>query len=243
MTNNMATAPNSTARELDENHVVMSSWVHKKSMKTHQWKKRWAVLRNCQLSYYKSSSEHKPSKVINKNDLLSFSRILDSHKYQFAIYTSKRLFHFKVDTSELCDQWNDALESVIHVDEDSDEEQPNFERSELSEEYVVEEGDLERRKRYNQWKKNYLMITNKNLYLCKSKSENPYKVISVDRLLDVIEVEKGKPWCLMLITPLKNFYFGAGSEQEMTKWLSAIKAVILRNRRSSEAEIAMSRKP
>ena len=42
--------------QIDDNKVLLSSYLLKRSAKTHQWKKRWVVLRNRQLSYYKDSS-------------------------------------------------------------------------------------------------------------------------------------------------------------------------------------------
>lgn len=80
-----------------------------------------------------------------------------------------------------------------------------------------------------------MIVTNKAIYFCKLKEHKgqAYKVISMDKVMDVIEVDgtRGKSWCLMVITPTKRTYLGAQSEQDMTKWLSAIKAVVLQKRR------------
>lgn len=99
--------------ELSENKTLISSWLYKRSHKTHQWQKRWVVLRNCQLSYYKSSSEYKASKVVNKSQLLSYSPILDSNKFHFAIYTNNRVLHWKCDDESTYYQWKYALETFF----------------------------------------------------------------------------------------------------------------------------------
>lgn len=99
--------------ELNENKTLVSSWLYKRSQKTHQWQKRWVVLRNCQLSYYKSSSEYKASKVVNKSQLLSYSPILDSNKFHFAIYTNNRVLHWKCDDASTYNQWKSALEAFF----------------------------------------------------------------------------------------------------------------------------------
>lgn len=236
--------------QFDENKVLLLSWVYKKSMRTHQWNKRWAVLRNCQFSYYKNSSEHKPSRVLHKSELLSVSDIQDNHEPHFAIYTSNRVFDFRVETILLRDQWIEALESVVsQYDDDSNEEDEQHRAqvasSDLSQlstdkssgEYLVDQGEvLKLRRRYGQWKKYYLIVTNKALYFCKpgNAKNKPEKLITMDVLLDVIEVDamKGKEWCLMLITAKKRLVLGLPSEQEMTKVLSAVKAVILQKKRS-----------
>lgn len=227
----------STDREIVDNQVIVSSWVLKRSLKTHQWQKRWAVLRKSQLSYYKSSNEHKPNQVISKANLLAYLTVPDKQKYRFAIYTGKRLFHFEVETSELFTKWSEALDTVINDSDDSDDDNDGPDISHLTleadNEYLVEEGELQKlRKRYNQWKTVYVVLTNRNFYVCKNKAGKPKKVISVKGLLDVVEVDekRGRSWCLMLISPPKRVYIAAKSEQEMTKWLSAMKAVIIQSK-------------
>lgn len=242
--------------EWDENKVLLLSWVLKKSAKTHQWKKRWAVLRYCQFSYYKSSSEHKPSTVINKTNLLSFASNSEGPKYSFTIYTNNKTYHFRVDSQQLFDQWIFSLKSLIQpadADEESHDDEANeaarlmtpnlseLPKSRDSREYLVEEGPLlVLKKRYNQWKKYHVAVTNKNVYVCKSKdkTQHPEKVIPVSRLLDVVEVDatKGKKWCLMLIESKKTCYVSALSEQDIAKFFLAIKAVIMQHQSSKSHE-------
>ncbi|SGZ54848.1 CIC11C00000005982 [Sungouiella intermedia] len=238
--------------ELDDNKVLVLSWVLKKSVKTHQWKKRWAVLRNCQFSYYKSSSEHKPSAVINKTNLLLFAAIPGGHAHHFAIYCSKKTYHLRVESQELFDKWISALTIVIqpeHQEDSADEaadispensaySAPNLQdlsTAKESREFLVEEGPLLVYKSlYSQWKKYYVIVTNKNLYMCKSedKTQQPEKVIPMERFLDVVEVDatKGKKWCLMLIETKTTRYLSASTEQTMTAFLLALKAVIMQQR-------------
>lgn len=411
---------------IDSNKVIVSSYLSKRSSKTHQWKKRWVVLRNCQLSYYKDSSEHKANKVINRANLQSFSRIPDNQKYHFAIYTNNKVLHFKTLEKAVYKNWILALEEFFKEnaeedeiedkegkssdkiktkenevqetkteipkkpefkrqltsqsyadnereedDEDEDEEEDGDEEdgdqnssqksqnlvslssnslsqlhpsqgtrqslvmsvkrtnsyadeysgpedpylssgvsdsqlqdsptfatapftlqhsikvaeedeeqeqgtdvmtkelpkqmenlivekveidkakksepesqkltkkespvSEEEDEYLIEMGHLLRlRKRYNQWKRFYIVLTNKKLYFYKSESiSKVYKVIDVRNIIDVIELDpmsRSKQWCLLIITPLKRIRFCASSEEEMIKWLSSLKAIIMRNK-------------
>ncbi|ABN66781.1 predicted protein, partial [Scheffersomyces stipitis CBS 6054] len=283
---------------IDSNKVIVSSYLSKRSSKTHQWKKRWVVLRNCQLSYYKDSSEHKANKVINRANLQSFSRIPDNQKYHFAIYTNNKVLHFKTLEKAVYKNWILALEEFFKEnaeedeiedkegkssdkiktkenedeEEDGDEEDGDQNSSQKSQnlvslssnslsqlhpsqgtrqslvmsvkrtnsyadeyseedEYLIEMGHLLRlRKRYNQWKRFYIVLTNKKLYFYKSESiSKVYKVIDVRNIIDVIELDpmsRSKQWCLLIITPLKRIRFCASSEEEMIKWLSSLKAII-----------------
>lgn len=241
---------NDVETQFDDNKVVFLSWVQKRSFKTHQWNKRWMVLRNCQLSYYKKSTEHKPSKVLSQSQLLAFSDVQDPHKeheHHFAIYTSNRVYHFRVESKELQDSWMKALESVVkqYEDDSNEEEEHETVASHLSnllkdkneEEYLVEQGELRKlRRRYSQWRKFHVVVTNKAIYFCKLKEDKDkaYKIIKMDLVMDVIEVDatRGKSWCIMVITPAKRIYLGAENEHDMTKWLSAIKAVVLLKKRA-----------
>lgn len=238
--------------ELDDNKVLVLSWVLKKSVKTHQWKKRWAVLRNCQFSYYKSSSEHKPSSVVNKANLLLFAAIPGGHNYHFAIYCSKKTYHLRVDSQELFDQWLSALKAVIMSEDQDDSHDDGGELSpnqsadrapnllELTtarenKEFLVEKGPLSVYKSlYSQWKKYYVIVTNKNVYLCKSedKTQRPEKTIPIEKCLDVVELDgmKGKKWCLMLIEIKGRRFLSASTEQEMMAFLLALKAVMIQQK-------------
>lgn len=329
--------------QLDDNRILISSWLQKRSHKTHQWQKRWVVLRNCQLSYYKDSSEHKPSCVINRANLLSYSAIRDNNnKHHFAIYTSNRGIHWKTDDQNTYNQWINALELFIQQHDEGNEnpptesriipskdyhftkpnalaeldlsssedqyfssgfdspmslrdhQEPTFAPSPIllehpeeeetcpspltdkdsldkpstppslprpmlespaslpksspvptpktniggSDEYIIEQGYLLRlRKRYNQWRKFYIILTNENISFHKNNLDlsKPYKVIPIQDIVDVIELDplsKTKNWCLLIITPEKRLRFCADSEEEMIKWLSALKTLVLKRRGS-----------
>ena len=89
------------------------------------------------------------------------------------------------------------------------------------------------KKRYNQWQRQYAVLTVDSLCFYKSQNsahqhKKPIKTIGVDQLLDVVELDplsKSKPYCMQLITPAKRIRFSLDSEPELTKWLVAIKSI------------------
>lgn len=298
--------PDSPDEQIDDNKVLLSSYLLKRSAKTHQWKRRWVVLRNCQLSYYKDSKEHKALKVIGKSNLLSFSIIPDSTKFHFAIYTNKKVLHFKSTDEATYNNWigilrqfydekshtdSEAVNLIMqeqrskqahsfrrssnemeysgdeplssgasdcttprthgtpvtkplstfadHPNEDDEEEiihrvtNLNLHDSIHDEgEYILEQGYLYKlRKRYNQWRKFYFILSNKSLYVYKHRDDisHVHKFFPIDDIIDVIEldpVSKTKQWCFLIITPLKRMKFCASHEDEMIKWLSVLKTLI-----------------
>ncbi|KAF6060493.1 PH domain family protein [Candida albicans] len=90
-----STIDTSATSTIDNNKLLISTVLYKRSRHTRQWKKKWVVLRKCQLSYYKDSKEYKPLKVYHGEDLLSFSIIPDHTKNHFALYTSNKVLHFR----------------------------------------------------------------------------------------------------------------------------------------------------
>lgn len=291
---------------IHDNKVLISSYLLKRSGKTHQWKKRWVVLRNCQLSYYKDSTEHKPLKVISKLNLLSFSIIPDNKNFHFAIYTNTKVLHLKSIEDATYNSWIDILRQFYDEKSHTDSEAVNLIMQEQGskqphgfigssnemdysgdeplssgasdstpprthdtpvmkplssfadhrdkddageivhrvtnlnihdsiqngDEYILEQGYVFKlRKIYNQWRKFYFILSNKNLYVYKHQDDisHLHKFFPIDDIIDVIELDplsKSKKWCFLIITPLKRMKFCASDENQMIKWLSVLKTLV-----------------
>lgn len=292
--------------EIDTYKVLISSYLNKRSNRTHLWKKRWIVLRNCQLSYYKDKSEHKAIKVYPNSEILSVSEVKGNHKFHFAIYTSKKVIHFRAENELEMQRWILEIKKILDerittadcqaakepkealgdgrrgADTDARFETPshlsrhnstieysgnediylssgvsdsslhNFnpppvisEENENDaakdatpgEEYIHEGSLLRLRKRYNQWKRIYVVLTNKNMNIFKRQNDvHPYKRLLVKDIVDVIEIDplsSSKKWCILIITPSKRIRFCCTSEDEMTQWLASFKTLVERNRREN----------
>lgn len=241
---------------LTEQDVICSSYLYKRN-KSHQWQKKWFVLRRNQLSYYKDSKEYKALKVLPINTILSINEIPDHHKFHFILVTNERIFHLKAPDEQTHDNWIANFNSLINqvpkevfeqppeipdfsgTDDNftSDDEEDTITFNSLaatSPDHIVGKGNIYRlKKRYNQWKKYYLILTNHFLFFFKSEKDvelnKIYKKINVNSILDVIELDalsKTKLHCMLIITPLKRIRFCAESEEELTKWLVYLKALI-----------------
>jgi hypothetical protein len=96
---------------------------------------------------------------------------------------------------------------------------------------ILETGFLLRfKRRYKQWRNQYVVLTNSKIEFYKNeRSKTPLKVIPIEDLIDVVELDaisKTKQFCMQLITPEKRIKFCASSEDELIRWLAAIKAII-----------------
>ncbi|KAH3686284.1 hypothetical protein WICPIJ_002733 [Wickerhamomyces pijperi] len=95
----------------DDNKLLHSSYLYKRS-KSHNWQRRWFVLRSNQIAYYKDSKEHKASKVIDIKDVLSIAVIPDNHRFHFIIVTNKRIYHLKCSEEQDFHMWIELLNQV-----------------------------------------------------------------------------------------------------------------------------------
>lgn len=355
----------------ENNQLLHSSYLYKRS-KSHNWQRRWFVLRLNQLSYYKDSKEHKASKIINIDEILNVSVIPDNHKFHFIVVTNERIYHLKAFNGDDFQKWiellnevytqhnkmfesqsnasvNDSqrekeqqqsqLEKLYQEDQLLGNDGPDFEYSkpvnisdidfsnfhlagtddnftsgqgsdsntlnhsstslplagsvfplpdqqhqhltsppqiptpilEIEEaetdssdrspietvqaplaaqirpnityynsfskslpEHTITSGPLYRlKKRYNQWRKYHVVLTNQYLYFYKSlkdfDQEKIHKRISLDDVIDVVELDalsKTRVYCMLIITARKRIRFCAQDEESLVSWLVYLKTVL-----------------
>lgn len=341
---------------VNEHEILVSTYLLKRN-KSHNWQKKWFVLRRNQLSYYKDSKEYKASKVIPIADILSFSQIPDNHSNHFIVVTNERIYHLRALDSKDFAKWTGSLEMILKMNEEEEEEfvgsnhlfrprkisdnlviknskdidfmeelnhdtqqqlnfsgtddnftsglsdggsgsiptnlnqstssfqnqfptpipeekpavfssppppptsnnDPNQEDPSVlvynslssdSPEHIIDQGYLLRLKKvYNQWKRYYIILTNKFLYFYKNhkdfESHKVYKKINLDDLIDVVELDplsKSKTYCMLLITPMKRIRFCAENEEELTRWLVLLKTIV-KTRKKKESALPKSSSP
>lgn len=100
---------------------------------------------------------------------------------------------------------------------------------------VLEQGYLYRKRRhYHTWVKHYARLTPSTLSLYKSDSAAhlaaaPLKSFSIESLVDVVdqdEVSKKKEWCVLLIARDSQVQLAFKTEEELVRWLAALKLQI-----------------
>lgn len=95
-------------------------------------------------------------------------------------------------------------------------------------------------KRYNQWRRKWVVLRKSSL--CFYKSEDEYKLrklVHLESIIDVMEIDpisKTKVFCMQIILPDKRLRFCAASEDDLTKWLVAIKAAVSKCKKEKENE-------
>lgn len=102
------------------------------------------------------------------------------------------------------------------------------------EEKIVKKGYILRlKKRYNQWRRQYVILTDQKMEFFKNeKNKTAVKELSVKDIIDVVEIDplsRTKRFCMQLITDNKRMRFCAESEEDLTKWLASLKSVITKS--------------
>lgn len=97
--------------------IYKSGWLYRRSHK--QWKRRWFVLRDEQLTFYKDEREYKVDGIIPTAEIMSAAMVNDtSHQSdnscKFAVITNANNIHFKADTGVDAHSWVDILRQAAH---------------------------------------------------------------------------------------------------------------------------------
>lgn len=104
--------------------LTHEGWLTKKGHKRRNWKRRWMVLRDGEISYYAKKGASEPKGVI---DLLLpgvsviFMENSPASSFRFMIITPDQIFPMYADTAEDRKGWMDVIEKVVAVMEDQDE--------------------------------------------------------------------------------------------------------------------------
>ncbi|EPS37378.1 hypothetical protein H072_8940 [Dactylellina haptotyla CBS 200.50] len=86
-----------------------------------------------------------------------------------------------------------------------------------------------------QWKKIWVVLRPRNITFYKNDEEyRPLKLVPLENVVDVVEIDpisKSKQHCMQMILEKKSYKFAAGTEENLTKWLGAIKSTLAKSRR------------
>ncbi|KAK9325395.1 hypothetical protein V1517DRAFT_314792 [Lipomyces orientalis] len=111
--------------------------------------------------------------------------------------------------------------------------------AQLEKDRVLQSGYLLRLvRRYNQWRRKWVVLRKGSLAFYKSEDEyKPLKIIPLDHIIDVMEIDpmsRSKQYCLQVILPEKRLRLCADTEEDLTRWLVAIKAAMVRHKKERE---------
>ncbi|KAF9411090.1 hypothetical protein BGZ94_001444 [Podila epigama] len=106
-----------------DDRVTLEEWLHKRSSSLQLvWKRRWCVLRNDCLFYYRSNTDTKPLGILHLADypiLTTGTDIFRKSKHTFRLSASASIPHeqrhhlFHAETAEALDIWIEALQPHI----------------------------------------------------------------------------------------------------------------------------------
>ncbi|OXG28298.1 PH domain-containing protein [Cryptococcus neoformans Ze90-1] len=110
-------------RGMEGQRVVMSGYLYKKQEKRRAWKKRWFVLRNEKLAYYKDDKEYSLKRVINLREIHTVAPVvIKKHPNTFGIVVPKRTFFVKAPSVAEMDEWVHAINEMRRRISEKEEE-------------------------------------------------------------------------------------------------------------------------
>ncbi|KAL0243409.1 hypothetical protein I308_105375 [Cryptococcus tetragattii IND107] len=106
-------------RGMEGQRVVMSGYLYKKQEK----RRRWFVLRNEKLAYYKDDKEYSLKRVINLREIHTVAPVvIKKHPNTFGIVVPKRTFFVKAPSHAEMDEWVHAINEMRRRISEKEEE-------------------------------------------------------------------------------------------------------------------------
>ncbi|CAN6621812.1 hypothetical protein TRVA0_008S02806 [Trichomonascus vanleenenianus] len=110
----------------------------------------------------------------------------------------------------------------------------------FEDEKIVKKGYLLRlRRRYNQWKRKWVVLTTHRVLFYKSqKHGTPLKIIDMHDIIDVADIDplsKSKKFCFQIITAHKRLRFCCESEEDLTSWLASLVTIVRKHQKSDDS--------
>ncbi|KAG8934759.1 hypothetical protein FRC01_000440 [Tulasnella sp. 417] len=95
---------------LNDECAMKDGYLYKKGERRKTWKKRWFVLRQTQLSYYKTNKEYKLLRLLPLSEVHCVTPVtLKRHDHAFGIVTPARTYYVQADSAAEADSWVRAL--------------------------------------------------------------------------------------------------------------------------------------
>ncbi|KAF3094012.1 hypothetical protein TWF594_010633 [Orbilia oligospora] len=101
--------------------IFKEGWLHQRTRKTKNWKRRWYVLRGSAISIYKDDNEKKLHRQIQLSDLTACAPLKnDKRPHIFGLFSPTRNFHLQASSDVEMNEWVKLVREMTALEE-SDE--------------------------------------------------------------------------------------------------------------------------
>eukprot|EP01091_Cochliopodium_minus_P014144 TRINITY_DN4743_c0_g2_i1.p1 TRINITY_DN4743_c0_g2~~TRINITY_DN4743_c0_g2_i1.p1 ORF type:complete len:1065 (-),score=302.40 TRINITY_DN4743_c0_g2_i1:84-3278(-) len=208
--------------EVKPKTVVKEGWATKRGGKKQTWRKRWLVLTDKSLLYFKVKEDTIPQGVmsLSKTKARRATPIEISKDVCLAIETPGRTFWITFeDESELL-SWQEAIDRVINelnkgvYAVSSGNTKPE---DVIKEGYLVKKGNNIK----NDWKRRFFVL--KDDYINYYDTHNDTEPLGTIKLITLsVSASNLKPYCIQFTTPNRKYFAYATNGEEMNEWLNLI---------------------
>ncbi|KAF0972694.1 hypothetical protein FDP41_008943 [Naegleria fowleri] len=216
-------------REFDISLTSKKGHITKQGAKRKNWKKRWFVLHDDTLSYYKSQTDSYPAGSV-KIEIDSLVMFVDEFqigkKNCFAVVTKNRNYYMFCDLEEEVNEWVYALRaSVYYANLKKVYNDPrNFLRGDQAKR-VEKKGILKKQGgSFKSIKTRFFVLKDSTLSYYKSEKEME-PIDSIDLKGTRVEQTKNTKCGITLHTVGRQYFFLAETEKDREEWIEAINNV------------------
>eukprot|EP01091_Cochliopodium_minus_P009002 TRINITY_DN2134_c2_g1_i2.p1 TRINITY_DN2134_c2_g1~~TRINITY_DN2134_c2_g1_i2.p1 ORF type:complete len:1422 (+),score=367.59 TRINITY_DN2134_c2_g1_i2:21-4286(+) len=203
------------------------------------WKRRWCILKDGFITYFKQQNDEQPLGAIPLEGCLSVTKEKDKKDNLFVINTPYRVYELKADTAEAMDQWVNSINNCILSERDVFSLSPvesvfiNTSISFISN--VEKEGYLTKSgKNGKDYRKRWCVLKDKIIYYFKTEKDTtngaPLGVIPLQdsTMESAKETEKSKQSMILIHTRHRTYKL-MSDEQTMNEWKELILHCISQN--------------
>ncbi|XP_033105384.1 pleckstrin homology domain-containing family H member 1-like [Anneissia japonica] len=102
-----------TTENMKKEAMEKCGWLTKLGVKVKSWKRRWFVLKNGELRYYKSQNDvsRKAQGLIPLDGMCKIARSNGAHTFE--LVTTKRVYYLTADSTATLEEWIQVLQNVL----------------------------------------------------------------------------------------------------------------------------------
>eukprot|EP01027_Heterolobosea_sp_BB2_P013998 GEZU01020139.1.p1 GENE.GEZU01020139.1~~GEZU01020139.1.p1 ORF type:complete len:701 (-),score=127.54 GEZU01020139.1:368-2470(-) len=207
--------------------ITMSGWLTKQGGSHKTWKRRWFVLKNCVLSYFKDPADPAPIDSINLIGRIvtrADDEIGIPHALQ--LLTPSRTYYMYAETGDDAEKWMNTLKLACKVL--PQDVMQNINSSEKNGWLTKRGGSVKT------WKKRFCILRGSVLFYYKDRNDTEPKgyvdiaghcVRRMRPAEATLEVDKKN--CLKIVCPERTWYMYAEKSEEIDDWAASMRQAAL----------------
>eukprot|EP01104_Vermistella_antarctica_P019415 TRINITY_DN758_c2_g3_i1.p1 TRINITY_DN758_c2_g3~~TRINITY_DN758_c2_g3_i1.p1 ORF type:complete len:2061 (-),score=458.91 TRINITY_DN758_c2_g3_i1:628-6810(-) len=209
-------------------------WLKKEGLKYKNWKRRWCILKNNFISYFKSRQEGAPVGAIPLTDAFGCEKT-DEKLNKFKIMTRHRTYYLIAETTKEMNEWMVVVNKAVaanaklaNADRHRDRASSavvNKNSMQVTTQGAELKGWLRKSNpTHTNLKKRFCILRDQFIYYFKTdSSSNPCGAIPLQDCVVQVKENGRHPYCFCITTRHRTYDMVADTEVEMNRWLEVVR--------------------